>query len=411
MTMLLAGLIAIAVPLLFLYIVRQLDLYASGNFTAVAVCFVGGLCAFGGAAAVNTALLQQQIVTFTLLATFAAPIVEELLKSAPLIYYVRRKDFTYFVDGAIYGFASGSAFAIAENLLYLSHSPDSLTLAISRVFSTSLMHSGASALVGVSLGRARFGHGVTRFLSVPAGWLLAFTLHASFNNLVNGISDSYVLLLAVAVGMSAVGITVGFIFWGLHEERVWLQQTLGLNLGVSVGESAMVQRMEDMDTLLAPVGERFGQEKRKNVETFLRKQALLGLKTKAAEMTSDGNLRQEMEGEVAVLRTEVDSLRRAVGVYCMSYVRSILPPETTPMWERLGQTLTVEREGATGGIWGAAGQRAEAAEQRAEAVALGEDAAPAESDAAEEVRPAPSGGLWGSLGARMKAPEKDASDT
>lgn len=163
---------------------RQLDLYASGSFVAVIVCFIGGLLAFGGSFAVNTALLQSGLVSWTLLPILFAPIVEELLKSGALIYYVRRRDFTYFVDGAIYSFASGSAFAIAENLLYLSQGQgqDSLVLSVSRAFSTSLMHSSTSALVGVSLGRAKFGRGPARFLSLIVGWLAAIGLHAAFNN-------------------------------------------------------------------------------------------------------------------------------------------------------------------------------------------------------------------------------------
>src|SRR5256885_757242 len=103
----LPALVAVLVPLVLLYLIRQLDLYASGSFAAVAGCFVAGLLAFGGALAVNTALLFSGLVAYSMLPLLVAPVVEELLKSAGLIYYVRRRDFTYFVDGAIYGFASG----------------------------------------------------------------------------------------------------------------------------------------------------------------------------------------------------------------------------------------------------------------------------------------------------------------
>ena len=47
-----------------------------------------------------------------------------------------------------------------------------------------------------------------------------------------------------------------------------------------------------------------------------------------------------MAGEVAALRSEVDRVRRSIGVYCMTYVRAILPPAGEPLWHRLNRTLT-----------------------------------------------------------------------
>ena len=41
-----AGLIAIFLPLLFLYIIYALDLYSSGSFRTVAICFAWGLASF-----------------------------------------------------------------------------------------------------------------------------------------------------------------------------------------------------------------------------------------------------------------------------------------------------------------------------------------------------------------------------
>ncbi|MCX6046251.1 MAG: PrsW family glutamic-type intramembrane protease [Chloroflexi bacterium] len=254
---------------------------------------------------------------------------------------MRRPDFTYFVDGAIYGFAVGSAFGMLENLLYVSRvgTTSGLALALTRAFSTSLMHGSASALVGVALGRLRFGRGLTRLIAVVLGWAAAITLHIAFNNLISQRWGILTVLLAVLVGVGGVVLNAGFIRWGLHEERRWLRDTLGRETGVSAGESAVVQQLATLNRLLAPVSERFGLEKRQQVETFLRLQAQLGLKRKVEEMTPDLRLRSEMAAQVAALRLEVDELRRAIGVYCMTYVRSILPPETEPLWSRLNATL------------------------------------------------------------------------
>jgi len=357
--MILATVVAVSVPLIFLYLVRWLDLYASGSFQVVALCLLWGVAAFVLAFQANTFALG--FVGFGLLVTLVAPIIEEMLKSLVLIYYVSRADFTYFVDGAIYGFATGTAFAVLENLLYLSRAGNvgDLLVALSRAFSTSLMHGSASALVGVSLGRLRFGRGFSRFASVLFGWAAAMALHITFNNIVNRGQGTLTLLLAVAIGLGGVGLTAAFILWGLNEERRWLRETLGLQVGVSAGESAIVQQLDNLDPLLAPIGERFGKDKRKQVESLLRLQAQLGLKRKVQEMTPDPKLRAEMGAQVAALRQETDAVRRDLGLYCMAYVRSILPPETEPIWTHLGRALETNEASSAPSVWSTLGDKIE----------------------------------------------------
>jgi protease PrsW len=348
-----AGIIAaVAVPLAFLALVRWLDLYASGGLKGVLMCFGWGLVAFLLALEVNSSIAEW--VGFALVVTLVAPVIEEVCKSLILIYYVRRSDFTYFVDGAIYGFAAGTCFAVLENLLYLSsaEADAGLALAFGRVFSTALMHGSATALVGIALGRLRFGRGPSRFLSLFLGWAAAMTLHITFNNVVNQQAGILTLVLAIALGLGGLVLIGAFIFWGLAEERRWLRETLGLKVGVSAGESAVVQKLDDLETLLAPVGEHFGAKKRKQVERFLKLQAQLGLKRKVQELTPDPALRSKMQQQVSALRAEIDTVRRDVGMYCMSYVRSILPPETEPLWARLGQTLEGREETSDSGLWG-----------------------------------------------------------
>lgn len=352
MSMVFGMAIAVSVPIGFLVLVRWLDLYASGSLKGVLICFGWGIVAFWLALQINSYL--GGVFGSVLLVTLIAPIVEEISKSLILVYYVRRSDFTYFVDGAIYGFAAGTCFAVLENLFYLGRveAGAGLTVAMGRVFSTALMHGSATALVGISLGRLRFGQGPSRFISLLLGWAAAMALHITFNNVVNQESGTLTLLGAIVLGLSGIGMVAGFIFWGLAEERRWLRETLGLKVGVSAGESAVVQKLGDLDALLAPIGEYFGAEKRKQVEAFLKLQAQLGLKRKVQEMTPDPILRSELDAQVSTLRQEIDVVRRALGVYCMSYVRSIMPPETEPLWEHLGQALE-RRPSSTVSLWSA----------------------------------------------------------
>ncbi len=349
--MLIAGILtAVIVPVLFLVMVRWLDLYASGSFKVVLLCFGWGAVALLLALQVNATIAVY--AGFPLTVTFLGPIAEEILKSLVLVYVVRRRDFTYFVDGAIYGFAAGAGFAVLENLFYLSAiEGGSLVLSFSRSFSTALMHGSATALVGIALGRLRYGRGASRFAALFLGWVAAMALHIIFNNVVYRLEGTLMLVLAFIIGLGGVGMVVAFISWGLAEEKRWLRQTLDLQVGVSAGEAAVVQKLDNLEPLLTPVGEHFGPEKRRQVEAILKLQAQLGLKRKVQELTPDPTQRVEMERQVKALRGEIDSARRSLGLYCMSYVRSILPPETEPMWARLGEALEGHAESNEPGLW------------------------------------------------------------
>jgi len=266
-----SGLIAILFPLLFLYIIYVLDLYSSGSFRTVVTCFVWGLIAFALALGTNTAikdyLLQGALGidsyrAFTLTVVLVAPIAEEILKSLALLYYVRRPDFTYFVDGAIYGFAAGIGFSVLENLWYMSQpaaAGQGLVLVISRAFSTCLMHGSASALVGVSIGRFQYGHGRTRVLSTIVGWAAAISLHVGFNSIVEFAQGPFLLLGVIGLGVGGMVLIAIFIRWGLAEEKRWIEETLGKDLRVSRGEKALVLELQDLENLLEPVRGLFGK--------------------------------------------------------------------------------------------------------------------------------------------------------
>ena len=375
--LIIAALSAILLPLLFLYIIYALDLYASGRFRTVALCFVWGLTAFALALGVNTAIKNGVLEglfhmdtsrSFTLTVILVAPIVEEILKSLILVYLARRPDFAYFVDGAIYGFAAGIGFSVLENLWYMAQpqaAGQGIMLVVSRSFSTCLMHGSASALVGVSIGRFRYGHGGARLLSTILGWAAAMVLHSIFNRVVQFWEGPALLLGVVGLGVGGMVLIALFIRWGLAEEKKWIEETLGAELGVTGGEKALVMELHDLEALLRPVKRSFGKEKATLVEQFLLKQAQLGIKQKSLEMTTSPQLRGQVQSQIDDLQTEIDQIRRQVGVYCMTYVRSIIPLEQVVEWagplaERVAQA---QRRPARSNLWGDLQSRAAARAQ------------------------------------------------
>jgi RsiW-degrading membrane proteinase PrsW (M82 family) len=343
MMTLLAILIAVGIPAAFLMLIYTLDLYASRSFRLVVLCFLwGALGAFGIAYVLNSVIAPPLAGVLNMSSTFlmvvaVAPVVEELAKSLSLIYVSRRSEFTYFVDGAIYGFAAGIGFSIIENFLYISRTPEmGAGLALVRGFSTCLMHGTAAGLVGVAVGRFRFQRRSGRGLALVGGWVAAIVLHAAFNRVAWEWSSGEMIgtVIAMGIGLSGVGLTAFFIALGLREQRQWLLETLDRQVGVTAAESRMVQAYGDLDEVLRPIFDQFPHEA-ENVEAFLLRQAQLGIKRKVRQKVDDPKLQEKLAQEIERLQAEMDEIRRETGVYVMSYVRSVFPDDALPIWSRL----------------------------------------------------------------------------
>jgi RsiW-degrading membrane proteinase PrsW (M82 family) len=339
----LAALISVGIPAMFLLLIYMQDLYASRTFRLVMLSFGWGVVgAFGLAYGVNTLLappLAQALGVdpYFLLVVVVAPVVEELSKSTSLFYVSRRPEFTYFVDGAIYGFAAGIGFSIIENFLYLSRNPEvGVALALTRAFSTCLMHGTAAGLVGATIGRFRFQRRSGRGLALIGGWMAAILLHALFNGAVQmaPFSDLVTVALAMGIGLAGVVLIVVFITLGLREERQWLAETLDRQVGVTAAEMRAAQAFGSLDEVLKPIARQFPQ-KAEQIESLLLRQAQIGIKRKVQQRVEDQKLQDQLEGEIAQLRAEMELLRKDIGPYIMAYLRGVFPAGALDLWSRL----------------------------------------------------------------------------
>lgn len=338
----LASLIAFGIPAIFLLIIYTLDLYASRTFKLVMICFgwgaVGGL---GLAYLFNTyvalPMIHRMRLDYIWLYVAFAPVAEEILKSLSLFYVSRQKDFTYFVDGAIYGFAAGIGFSIVENFLYVQQNPQmGVPLALVRGFSTCLMHGTAAALVGAAMGRFRFKRGSSQLLALGGGWLAAILLHAAFNAISKAglVPQGLVTPLAVAIGLAGVGLIAFFISWGLREEGQWMLETLNRTVNVSAAEARAAQAIATIDELLEPIAQQFPQ-KAEDVEALVLRQAQLGIKRKILGQLDDAEMKADLALEIEQMQAEMERLRKEIGAYVMVYVRSVFPEGALNVWSNL----------------------------------------------------------------------------
>ncbi len=314
--------IATIIPILALVGIYSLDLYKTGEFKFVLVSAGAGVLAYGAAALINPTPFHLGWINYNQMVRYLAPVVEEILKALILLVLVRRSKFTYFVDGAIYGFATGIGFAICENYEYIfGHAGAAMAVAVNRVISTNLMHAAACAMVGIVLGWARFRKPAQRTALSVGGILLAVLLHMGYNNLVTRVTSSWLLFYAVIVGGGAAGLITVMIRRGLKDEQAWIQEKLGLTDRVGPQEVAAVQNIAKVDEVLKHLAGTFGPAAAAKIEKLLYTQARLGILRKTAEKMTDEKMRADIQAEIDQLHQEMEQARQSIGSYAMVYLR------------------------------------------------------------------------------------------
>ena len=351
-------LFASVIPLLFLYLIKWLNFFETHRVRLILLALVWGAIATELSYLVSHPM--RLVLGMPFVVTHTAPIVEEIFKSLVLLYLVRRADTTFFVDGAVYGFAAGIGFSIEENMLYLSRVDvdTGVVLSTIRAFLASVLHGSTTAIVGMAVAGFPLGRVNHPLLAWVIGLTVAIGIHTTYNN---GAFHHFVfgqteLLARAAISFSALLFVAGAILWGLRRERNRLRKSLGMQTGVSKGEAMLVQRIDDLDDLLAPVEERFGEIKREQVANVLLLGAQLAMKQDLIRKTKDPELRVELAAQITETKRDLKHLRHEVGMYVMSYVRSIMPRTTWSLWARLEQILA--KLGTPGtNLWNALGAK------------------------------------------------------
>lgn len=206
--LLLKALIALAPVALLLFVFDRLDAFDLIDVRDILLLLGGG----GGIAALcfftNWRVLDGFPIGLSDYSRYVAPIIEETLKAAPIVYLFAVNRLGFKVDAAIAGFALGAGFSMVENLWYLYMiSEANVTGWLVRGFGTAIMHGGTTALFAIvshemTERQAESAAAQYRFnplLFVP-GLALAIVLHGLFNALAEAplVAMAATLLLAPA---------------------------------------------------------------------------------------------------------------------------------------------------------------------------------------------------------------------
>lgn len=188
--LLLKTLIAVAPVLVLLFVFDRLDVFNLITFRVIATLVLAGAALSVPTFLLSAGLLGGFPIGFSDYSKYVAPVIEESLKAAPIVWLFYYNRLGYKLDAGIAGFAVGAGFSVAENLLYLHTQLDAnITAWLVRGAGTAIMHGGATGLFAVishelTERQAETAAAHYRFnpLLFAPGLGLAVLVHGTFNH-------------------------------------------------------------------------------------------------------------------------------------------------------------------------------------------------------------------------------------
>jgi RsiW-degrading membrane proteinase PrsW (M82 family) len=325
-----AALVALLPVVVFLAALLWLDSYKLLAPSSVVVVIGAGAAMAAVSYPLNAWLLGRLDIELLAFARYVAPLTEELLKALLVVALVRMHRIGFLVDAAIYGFAVGTGFALAENLYYLHLAAEAgMGTWIVRGFGTALMHGGATALFAVmSLARIeRAPH--PSFAHFVPGFAAAVVFHSGFNHL------SHLPLLATLATM----LTLPPVLWLVFERserslRAWLGQGFD-------ADAHLLELINSGGFAASPPGRYLASLRRSLPGTlladalcYLRLYTELSLRAKGKLMMRENGFESPPPDEETRAKfTELRYLEKNIGATGLRALRPVLKLRQRDLWQ------------------------------------------------------------------------------
>ncbi len=323
------SLLGVAPVCVFLGSLLYVDSYKLVRFSRILQLLAAGSVAAALSYLINKQILDVALVDRHMLARFAAPAVEELLKIIPVLLLMRTKRIGFVIDAAICGFAVGAGFAVVENVYYLSAvSGRGVPFWIVRGFGTAVMHGGTTAIAAMVTRMLMQRRDSSSFALAAPGLLLAFTIHALFNQF---LLSPLVSAVAVIVVLPPLLVMV----FALSERH--LQAWLGSGFDL---DSDLLKAIRSGDFASSRPG-RYLQSLREHFDgpvvadmlCYLSLYSELSLRAKGILMLRESGLPVPRDAETSGKVAELQYLRSAIGPTGQLAIAPLLHRSEQDLWQ------------------------------------------------------------------------------
>lgn len=295
--------------LLFLLCLFLLDSFKLVSVKWLVITLLWGVASAVIAFFLNTTAVDAFGLEQDTLTRYVAPVIEELIKASLILVMVARRQIGFMIDAAIYGFAVGTGFALAENLWYYIQLGDDfhMLLAVIRGFGTAIMHGGVVAIAAIIL-----TEGVQRNHKVAVagatGIIIAIVLHSAFNHF---IFNPLLMTLLIIVLLPLIFYAV-FIYTIKH-----LQDWLEVEFSNEVDMLSMMRKGQFRDTragqYLATLKEHFPPETMVDMYWFFSLYLELSIKAKRNLLLKESGFPAMKEPDIKEKLAELKTLRKQIG--------------------------------------------------------------------------------------------------
>ena len=323
-------LVSLTPVILFLVLFLFMDFLRLTNKNLLMACILWGAFSAGLSYFLNTFLIRSFQINFSHYSGFISPFVEEFLKMSFIIFLVRKNKIGFMIDGALYGFAVGSGFALTENLFYLSHlsaEPVSMLLWVSRGFGTAIMHGGTTAIFGI-MTMSAVNRNIRSAASFVPGALLAVFFHMIYN--------FFMLppLISALLIFIAVPVAIIFLFWkNGNTIRKWLDLEFDDEMKIIV----MIRKGKLSETrygsFLLSVKNHFPAETVIDLYCYISLYLELSMKTKSILMLKENGLPVRPEPGILEKLNELENLKKSIGKAGLMAVSPILRVSARDLWK------------------------------------------------------------------------------
>jgi RsiW-degrading membrane proteinase PrsW (M82 family) len=328
-TTVLAVTVSVLPVFLFLGALVLIDSYKLVALRAVLLSVAAGVTAALAGYGVNVWLRPALGLDFDPYSQYVAPIVEESLKAAFVVYLLRRNQVGFVVDAAIHGFGIGTGFAFLENLYYLNVHPDAtLWTWIVRGFGTAIMHGGATAIVAMVSKTLHARREVFRLQLLLPGLAVAVVLHSLYNHFLLHplLATALIVLvfpwLSVAVFQQSERETQAWLGAGFDTDQELLRAVhSGQVSGTPVGK------------YLATLRSRFSPEVIVDMMCLLRLRAELAIRAKGVLMMREAGFEAPPDPSLKATFDELRYLEKSIGRTGLLALDPFLHTSTRDLWQ------------------------------------------------------------------------------
>lgn len=188
--LMLKALIAMAPVLILLVVFDRLDVFNLIPMRDIALLGLAGIGLALFSFVANWRVMDGFPIGWSAYSRYVAPIIEESMKAAPIIFMFSRNRLGFKLDAAIAGFAVGAGFSMAENAWYLlSLTNTNISDWLVRGLGTAVMHGAATAIFAVithefteKQAQGAASQYVFQLLLFAPGLLAAMAAHSLFNH-------------------------------------------------------------------------------------------------------------------------------------------------------------------------------------------------------------------------------------